>query len=225
MSASMLSFSGWTQSPESLRVVAPDALAIDYATAKTIDEVANTLPMREVDIVVGWSLGALIARQLMQRGALKAGRFISIAAPYQFVRDAALHEAMPQDTFAQFYANYRDDTQRTVGRFSALVAKGDANARQVLAAIQHHPLVGDASLWLPWMDVLKSYSARHHAYDALPPTLVIHGEQDAIIHPKQAELLAEHLPDAQLYLLSDAGHAPHLHDAQAVRQRIQEFVA
>lgn len=221
----MLTFSGWTQSPTSLQVVAPDALGVDYAAARNFDEVVDILPQREADVVIGWSLGAVIARQLMQRGALKAQRFISIAAPYQFVRDAALHEAMPQDTFEQFYANYRDDTQRTVGRFAALVAKGDAKAKQVLAAIEHHLQVSDASVWLPWLDRLRDYSARHHAYDALPRALIIHGVQDAIIPVRQAELLAAYLPDATLHLLPGAGHAPHLHDAQEVRRIVKEFIA
>ena len=223
MSGATLSFSGWAQPADALAPIAPYALSVDYAAARSIDEVADMLPSREVSTVIGWSLGGLIARQLMQRGYLRAQRFISLAATFQFVKSDAMPHAMGRDTFEQFYTNYRDDTARTMGRFHALVAKGDIHAKHVLSKLQHHPNVQEVGIWLPWLDVLRDYSTHAHRYDALPPTLIIHGQHDAIVPVQQAERLAAHLPQSQLHILDESGHAPHLHDAQQVRTLIQGF--
>lgn len=48
-------------------------------------------------------------------------------------------------------------------------------------------------------------------YDRLPqiktPTLVITGAQDALIPARNAEIIAERIPGAQLHLIAEAGHA------------------
>lgn len=221
----ILVFSGWTQPPEALAVIAPSAVAVDYAAASSIEKVVDLLPKREVDVVIGWSLGGLIARQLLQSGQLKARRFISLAAPFQFVKSPAMPHAMPRDTFDQFYANFRDDTLRTIERFYGLVANGDIHARRIISELRHHDSILRTDWWLQWLDVLGSDTAINSHYDTLPPTLIIHGQQDAIIPAFQAEKLAAHLPSATLHLLPDCAHAPHLHDAAKVRQLMEDFIS
>lgn len=52
--------------------------------------------------------------------------------------------------------------------------------------------------------------ATHDALDRLPditvPTLLLHGSDDAVVDPRNSELLAERLPDARLELLDGCGH-------------------
>jgi 3-oxoadipate enol-lactonase len=51
---------------------------------------------------------------------------------------------------------------------------------------------------------------RWDAFDRLPridvPTLVLHGTEDRVVAPGNAELLARRIPGAELRLLEDAGH-------------------
>jgi pimeloyl-ACP methyl ester carboxylesterase len=51
---------------------------------------------------------------------------------------------------------------------------------------------------------------RWDAFDRLPqiavPTLVLHGTEDEVIAPGNAELLARRIPGAELRLLEGAGH-------------------
>jgi pimeloyl-ACP methyl ester carboxylesterase len=56
------------------------------------------------------------------------------------------------------------------------------------------------------------------------PTLVIAGEEDAIIPAAGAELWAERIPGARFVLLPKAGHLPNLETPEAFNQAIEEFV-
>lgn len=220
----ILTISGWTQAPDSLAHLFPQADMLDYAGAVTLDEVAAMLPANRYDLVIGWSLGGVLARQLIKAQHLNAEKLVLVSSAYQFVRSEDFHHAMPQDIFARFYENYRDDTARTIERFHGLTVKGDQRQREVMARLAHHPDVFKTTHWLPWLDYLAAYSAGKEQYQTLPETLIIHGTEDAIIPVAQAEALAAKIPHAQLDIWHDAGHALQWHDPQRLRQRIIQFM-
>lgn len=56
------------------------------------------------------------------------------------------------------------------------------------------------------------------------PTLVIWGQQDRILHPHSAQRFAADIPNAQLHLLEDCGHAPHLEYPDVVAQHITHWL-
>lgn len=219
-----LTISGWTQPADALLDIAPGADVLEYAAATDLQSVAERLPQTEYDRVIGWSLGGILAQELIAEGLLQAGRLILLSSPYQFVSTPDWLHAMPPDTFQQFNDNYRDDTSRTVNRFHGLVAKGDVHERRIIGELSHHPRVLETDLWLPWMEFLRTYSAGRRDYSALPPTLIIHGMADSIVPVQQAQPLAASLPNARLELWDNAAHALHHHDRERLRKLIEDFV-
>jgi 3-oxoadipate enol-lactonase len=65
-------------------------------------------------------------------------------------------------------------------------------------------------------------------YDRLPqikcPVLIMHGEQDILILPANAEILKSRIPHAELQMIPNAGHNFWAEDPMAVHQRIVEFL-
>ena len=57
------------------------------------------------------------------------------------------------------------------------------------------------------------------------PTLVIHGAQDQLIPPAEAERTAAAIPNAQLALIAGAGHLPNLEQPDAFNTIVREFLA
>ncbi|MAR56738.1 MAG: hypothetical protein CMM93_06100 [Rickettsiales bacterium] len=210
----VVALSGWTQAPESLSQLFDAVTSIDYATHEP-----SHIPMpAECDLLIGWSLGGVLARQLLVSKQIKATALITLASPVQFVRSDQFYPAMPQDTFAQFYQNYASDTQRTLRRFAGLLSKGDSHADAVREGMQLHATAEQPEIWLPWLAHLE---AQTHA-EAHPqlPTLHIHGEEDAIVPVEQTEAL----PDwVTVERWAGCAHAPHFHDPARVRQSIQQF--
>lgn len=70
--------------------------------------------------------------------------------------------------------------------------------------------------------------AMHDALDRLDqitaPTLVIHGTEDAVVDPRNGELLAERIPVARLELLPGCGHLPSWEEPERFAARIREFL-
>ena len=66
-------------------------------------------------------------------------------------------------------------------------------------------------------------------YDRLPavaaPTLVLHGTEDRLVAPGNAEVLASRIPNAELYWLEGAGHLYHSEQADAADAAVLDFIA
>jgi 3-oxoadipate enol-lactonase len=72
-------------------------------------------------------------------------------------------------------------------------------------------VLGDAAMSPEATRGHKRASSQHEAWDGLPgvtaPTLVVHGTDDLLAPVANAQLIAERVPGAQLYLLEGARHA------------------
>jgi 3-oxoadipate enol-lactonase len=70
--------------------------------------------------------------------------------------------------------------------------------------------------------------ATHDALDRLEkitaPTLVVHGTDDAVVDPRNADLLAKHIPGARLEYLDGCGHLPFWEEPERFASLIKEFL-
>jgi len=218
----IVTLSGWAQPYDALHQLTPNATHIDYGTHADPDYPEEFLEdaLKNTTTAIGWSLGGTLLMRSIKRGIVSPEKLVLIAAPAQFVRDEDFSHGMDELTFELFYENYSSDPSRTAKRFAGLIAKGDSKERDIIAGLDGSD---DADKWHPWLDLLEEQRAED-SFDGFPPTLIIHGQQDAIVSHTQAEWLAQHLPNATLHSLPDAGHAPHLHDTDACASVIADFI-
>lgn len=70
--------------------------------------------------------------------------------------------------------------------------------------------------------------AKFDAWRRLPqisaPTLVLTAEDDRLIPPENAKILADRIPDSQLVILPDAGHQVLIEQAEAANKAILDFL-
>jgi len=219
---SSLTLSGWTQPSEALLGVEPGAAVFDYSEfASPEASFAGLAKFKDVTNVIAWSMGGQLALRAIAAGVLAPKHLTLIATPYQFVSDAAV-KAMDPLTFEQFRENYAGNPARTKTRFHGLVAKGDREFSRVLSELSHHPMVEDTARWLPWLDDLGRASLKDVSFKNMPPTLIVHGTEDAIVPVAQATLLAQKIPGAQVSIWEGAAHAPHVHDLSRLRAEIAQ---
>jgi pimeloyl-[acyl-carrier protein] methyl ester esterase len=217
----ILTLSGWTQPSDAITEHLPGAVYIDYSEyPDAVTSFDGLKPFATVPHVVAWSMGGQLALLAVRAGILTPKRLTLVAAPYQFVADNNVKEAMDPLIFDQFRENYARHPARSKTRFHALIAKGDRHHARVMAALRHHPQIEHTPRWLPWLDALGRTSLYGCDFSALPPTLLIHGENDAIVPCAQSNYLANALPHARLEQWPDCGHAPHLHDPVTFHERI-----
>lgn len=56
------------------------------------------------------------------------------------------------------------------------------------------------------------------------PALIVHGEEDAAIHPERAEPMLDGLPDARMVRVPDAGHSSNLENPSFVNRELKSFL-
>lgn len=220
---STATLSGWGQPHDALEIVAPGARHIDYAAQDSIEEALAHIAQMAANarFVIGWSMGAQMAVRAVAERLIAPKRLVLIAPPYQFVRSDALPIGLGRDTFAQYRDNLKRSPERTFRKSYALIAHGDAHAVGVNTRLSAPP----PHNWNYWLDTMGGYSCTDLDMAHFPPTLLVHGENDAVIAPEQSHTFARALPDAQLHLWEGCGHAPHWHDTGRLRALIADHCA
>jgi 3-oxoadipate enol-lactonase len=176
-----------------------------YTTAQMAGDAAAVLDAADLPRahVVGTSLGGMIAQELALLHPERVDRLVLActtpggerAAPMPLQTVELLQEgaSLPPDVaLRRFVAN-------------ALAPDApDALVDEIVAARLANPF--DAAGWA----AQGAAGAAFDAYDRLgaieSPTLVVHGTADAVVDPRNSELLAALIPDARLEWVDGGGH-------------------
>lgn len=176
-------------------------------------------------IVVGWSLGGLVALQLATCKSLRA--IVLVSSTPKFVADESWGQGMSPAVFAQFSSRLNSHFHGTVEDFLRLQVRGDLNAAETFGTLKARLLQyppQELALQLG-LDILRDSDVRALLADINVPCLVVAGEHDRIAHPRAADYTARHLPRARLRIIKRAGHAPFIsHRAEFVAE-LDAFLA
>ncbi|MFB6127237.1 MAG: alpha/beta fold hydrolase [Halolamina sp.] len=84
----------------------------------------------------------------------------------------------------------------------------------------------DAALdaWDAQRAALAGFDLRDVLYEVTVPTLVVHGEADALCPPAVGRRLAEGLPRGEFHGVADAGHLVHVEAARPVNDQLLAFL-
>ncbi|WP_312181040.1 pimeloyl-ACP methyl ester esterase BioH [Pantoea sp. CTOTU46764] len=193
--------------------------------AEMAQQLLPQLPDRAV--LLGWSLGGLVASQLALTQPQRVAALITVASsPCFTARDE--WPGIKPETLQNFQQQLSTDFQRTVERFLALQTMGTENARQDARQLkevvlsQPMPSVGvlEGGLEILRQDDLRA------ALDDLPlPFLRIYGYLDGLVPRRIAEELDARWPDSSSVVMEKAAHAPFISHADEFTQLITEFTA
>ncbi|CAD0262411.1 MULTISPECIES: alpha/beta fold hydrolase [Pseudomonas] len=187
-----------------------------------LDELDASLP--DNAWLGGWSLGGMLASELAARRGERCCGLLTLASNPCFVARDSWPNAMPGATFEAFLAGCHADVPVTLKRFGLLCAKGAADPRGLAR------LLTSAAPQTPW-DVLMSgleLLAQLDTRDALVafrgPQLHLFAGLDELVPAEAASDLLSLLPDVEIGLIEQAGHAVLLEDPHGVAGAIQAFL-
>lgn len=195
---------------------------------ETLDGWADAIVTRLPDkaVLVGWSLGGMLALYIAHRHPEKIARLVLIGTTPCFVQSENWHPALPIGTLADFQRSFDADPSATQRRFVALQSHGDAARREVSAnltaaltppnGIHQRPLATGLRL-------LAETDLRTLTPAITQPVRLLHGAEDKLMPVAAAEWLADTLPNARLSVFGDAGHAPFVSRAQECAALIESF--
>lgn len=179
------------------------------------DGLADALMTFQPDpcILVGWSLGGLVAQSWAARRPDQVRALILVGTTPAFVSRPDWPEGMASDTFAQFAASLESDRRGTLLRFLSLQARGGDASREVIARLRESVFARgepEPRALAAGLELLRRSDLRAGAARIAAPTLVVHGGHDTLCPSTAGTWLAEHIPGARLALHERASHAPFL---------------
>lgn len=176
-------------------------------------------------IVLGWSLGGLIALKLAQRQALHS--LVLVSATPRFVASEDWLQGMSSAVFAQFFSRLQQNLNGTVEDFLRLQVRGDSQAATTFTSLQasllQHP--ADPVALQVGLEILRDADARASLPTLNVPTLVVAGEYDRITHPDACRYLVDHLPQARHCLIKRAGHAAFISHREQFLSELHDFLS
>lgn len=220
---------GWGTHPviwEPLQALLPQARALPlpgYAgsmPAPTLEQMAEKIAaqLEEGTLLVGWSLGGLVAAHVALGFPGKVSGLVLVATTPCFVNRPDWPHGVAGEVFDQFAAGLAEDYAGTIRRFLSLQAQGSSAMREVLAQLrrklldQARPAAGVLESGL---EILQRTDLRANLPRLTQPLTLIHGSGDKLAPIAAARWAAEKLPGARLHEIEGAGHAPFLsHPAQ-----------
>jgi 3-oxoadipate enol-lactonase len=181
--------------------------------ATFVDDTVALLDSLRIDRahVYGQSFGGMVAQEMALTARARV-RTLILAATHSgpasavHVRDAKVPKGEP---WRSLYSPGFPDAHRD----------HVAQDLRIGAAQPTHP-VGGRRQW----EAMQAFDS----YDRLPtldvPTLVLHGTEDLVVAPENAQILAERIPGAELVWLEGAGHLYHSEQAAEADAAVLDFV-
>ena len=188
-----------------------------------IQALGDELP--EACVLIGWSLGGMIATRLAAQFPQKVKALVTLACNPSFVARDTWPMAMSEAAYQDFRDNFAAHPIKTWTRFCALQNQGDRNQKALTALLRTQKAPEEQNYagrmtclhWLAELDNRDSLSAL-----TLKP-LCIFGAQDALCPVSVAEALPS-LVDADVRVLEDISHALPVSEPQRIAVWIRDHL-
>jgi 3-oxoadipate enol-lactonase len=171
--------------------------------------------------VVGASLGGMVAQELALAHPEQIDRLVLACTTPGGVGSFP----MPPRTVSLMLEAPAMPPEQALRKF-AENALGEGGSEELIGRIVAYRTANPPDLG-GWQSQAAA-GALHDAFDRLgeikAPTLVIHGTEDAVVDPRNAELLAERIPGARLEPLRGCGHLPFWEEPERFASLIKEFL-
>jgi carboxylesterase BioH (pimeloyl-CoA synthesis) len=182
------------------------------------------LPARAV--LLGWSLGGLVASQIALTQPERVSALISVASSPCFTAHGEWPGIKPE-TLESFQQQLSNDFQRTVERFLALQTMGTENARQDARQLKEVVLsqpMPSVEVLEGGLKILQEVDLRTELPHLTLPLLRLYGALDGLVPRRIAPMLDEALPTSPSIVMEKAAHAPFISHPDAFCQHIIEFI-
>ncbi|HEY5601825.1 MAG TPA: pimeloyl-ACP methyl ester esterase BioH [Gammaproteobacteria bacterium] len=178
-------------------------------------------------IIVGWSLGGLIALNLAQRYPALIEKLVLVAGSPQFIRSSDWPHAVDKQVMQGFAQSLADDYRATIQRFLAIQTLGSEQARPAIKALRGKMFIhGEPQLTAlrEGLNLLTNSNLRAQLPNIHCPALIVLGEKDTLVPANSGPDTARLLANARLAIIKGAGHAPFLSHASEFIGIISEFI-
>ena len=229
---------GWAQSQQvwfQQRHAFPDAIFLNlpgHGGAEVVPAeqwlayLLQQLP-EEPCLLVGWSLGGMLAMQLALHAPQRVAALALVATTPSFRMRDGWSYGSDDALFQAFRDAAEADSPRLLNRFFTLMLHGDQLPRRdynalAKAAVDRERRVQPEGL-MAGLQLLELLDLRGSIGLIHQPVLLLHGQNDAIIPVASSQWMAAELPHSDLWLQASCGHAPFLTYAEQFNTTLDQW--
>lgn len=195
------------------------------APCPTLEEWADILAAKLPDggLLVGWSLGAMLAYCIATRHPVKAGGLLLLAGSPHMRSEPGWPNGLDSNVLEKFHAGFRLAPERTMRRFLALQLVGDMQPQRIKPLLEtslcnttQHQTALELGL-----QILFGADLRERSLPEEIPLSLVHGRGDEVMPWAGSEWLHLRHPKSTLMILDEAGHAPLLATPALLAEQIK----
>ncbi len=176
--------------------------------------VAESLPNQS--ILLGWSLGGLVAQQIAIDFGAKLKKLVLVASSPKFSQDDEWFGIKPE-VLRVFEQQLERDFSKTLDRFMAIQAMGSETAREdikkIKGYVQDYPIPDEGALQAG-LNLLSSVDLRDQLKSIKVPTHRLYGRLDSLVPHKAIEPIGALQPSCSSHVFAHASHAPFISHPQ-----------
>ncbi len=187
----------------------------------TVEQLADHIPQDA--IIMGWSLGGLIAQGLAHALPDKVSGLIQITSTPKFVADTHWQHGLAPDVLANFANNLQTDYRGTVKRFFALQFLGLKTDTRAVNALREHIMQQPASIPALESGLNILATTDFTRQPVKQPALWLLGRLDKLIPASLADALPE-MGYKHIALLPNAAHVPFVTHPELFMEHIGAFL-
>ena len=186
----------------------------------------GTLGLKSI-LVVGFSLGGMIAQQLALDHPDLVQRLILLGTAPRGGEGLTFTELSPEEQ--------ADPVAFLLGAFftpsDASQAAGREYMKRLESRVKDRDLPVSRSSAVAQLAAIREWgkipaTGRYATLKNIThPTLIVHGNKDVVVPPINALILAEHLPNAQLIVYSDSSHGAQYQHARTFLEHVKLFLS
>jgi len=198
----------------------------DLPASAWADALAATLPATPA-ILVGWSLGGMLALDIARHCPKRVAALALVSTTPCFKMRPGWPHGCADTLFSEFEQAATEYTAKIMSRFFALMLHGDGLGRRDYNALakecvdRRHPAT--AAGLEAGLSLLAGMDLRPNLAELKLPTLVMHGEQDAVVPVSAGRALAAALPHSRFHGFSQCGHAPFLTQPESFNRTLEAW--
>ncbi|CAG0977555.1 pimeloyl-[acyl-carrier protein] methyl ester esterase [Geobacteraceae bacterium] len=179
--------------------------------------------------LMGWSMGAQVALEAISLLGDRVAALMLVAGTPKFTGDDGWPYGLPATEARGLALRLKRDYDITLGAFfRRMFVEGELANDQYQRIVREIVIPRrnpDPAAVQAALATLAEGDHRPLLPAIVSPTLVMHGDRDAICPPDAGRYLAREIPGARLFSLEGVGHAPFLSRPEAFNREISRFLA
>jgi len=177
--------------------------------------------------LIGWSLGGMLAIRLAQQYPECIRQLVLFNSTPLFCQHASWRHGSKPEWLHHIQHAVQHHDMNMMNRFFALMFHQTNISRRTYQHIARHAVdkqhPPSPNALLHGLNILEQWDLREVLTQITQPTLLIHGEQDAVIPVEASQYMAQHLPHATHHIIAGAGHAPFLTHAEICHNILESW--